>query len=102
MSVQAPRLTVHRVRAADQNPASRAQVIRHLLKRTPWQRCPGFFCSEQQDQAVAGIPGDSEVTASRWSRELVPRSNSLTNSHLDRACHDAITTQLRSDVDALS
>lgn len=33
---------------------------------------------------------------------MVPRSNSLTNSHLDQACHDAIMTQLRSDVDALS
>ena len=69
MPVQSPRLAGHRVRAADQNPASPTEVVRHLLERTPWQRCPGFFCSEQQDQPVGRVPGDSEVTASRSLRE---------------------------------
>jgi hypothetical protein len=42
------------------------------------------------------------VTASRWSREMVPKSDSSTNCHLDRACHDAIMAQRGSDVDARS
>lgn len=101
MLVQASLLTVHRVHAADQDPASPAQEIGHLLQRAPGQGRPCLLLTEQQYQPAGGTAGEGELSPPGRSGQLIPGRDSPPNRSLDLPCHVAIMAGLRRDVDAL-
>lgn len=56
--------------------------------------------SQQQNQPIGRVPGDSEVAPPRRSSELISGRDSRANCFLDSPSHAAIMAQLRPDVHA--